>query len=217
MYILCTYKYENPVLVHTEYILFICFRTDMYQYILGIGFLKKSGKVGKVEKCRHHPVRIPDGSLRLARGRTFRVKFDIGDSGSDFDIVLVYTFKFRVDDIEVLRLRYVWIVADTDHGIGIFTDIGSCSNSISCYIMMSRYLAYYLPGGFHHKVVEVILVPKTQPEETSNHCVLAKACLKALRFLKRKSCCIGFHVSAQPMPRVKRQEIGKRTLVLISA
>ncbi len=34
------YQYENPVtvLVHTEYILvlFICFRTDMYQYILGM-------------------------------------------------------------------------------------------------------------------------------------------------------------------------------------
>ncbi len=35
-YIHCTYKYENPVLVHTKYILFICFRTDMYQYILGM-------------------------------------------------------------------------------------------------------------------------------------------------------------------------------------
>ncbi len=36
MYILCTYMYENPVLVHTKYILFICFRTDTYQYILGM-------------------------------------------------------------------------------------------------------------------------------------------------------------------------------------
>ncbi len=36
MYILCTYKYENPVLVHTKYLLFICFRTDMYQYILSM-------------------------------------------------------------------------------------------------------------------------------------------------------------------------------------
>ena len=36
MYILGTYMYENPVLVHTKYILFICFRTDMYKYILGM-------------------------------------------------------------------------------------------------------------------------------------------------------------------------------------
>ena len=36
MYILGTYQYENPVLVHTEYILFLCFCTDMYQYILGM-------------------------------------------------------------------------------------------------------------------------------------------------------------------------------------
>jgi hypothetical protein len=33
-----------------------------------------------------------------------------------------------------------------------------------------------------HNVGEVI--PKTQPEGTSNHCVLAKACLKALHFPK---------------------------------
>jgi hypothetical protein len=63
-------------------------------------------------------------------------------------------------------------------------------------------------------VVEVI--PKRQPEGTSNHCMLEKSCLKALRFLKRKCCDIGFHVSAQPMARVKPLEIGKRTLVLIS-
>ncbi len=36
MYILTIYQYENPVLVHTEYKLFLCFRTDMYQYILGM-------------------------------------------------------------------------------------------------------------------------------------------------------------------------------------
>ncbi len=36
MYILGTYQYENPVLVHTEYILFLCFRTEMYWYILGM-------------------------------------------------------------------------------------------------------------------------------------------------------------------------------------
>jgi hypothetical protein len=34
MYILSTYQYKNPVLVHTEYILFLCFRTDRYQYVL---------------------------------------------------------------------------------------------------------------------------------------------------------------------------------------
>ncbi len=31
MYILGTYQYENPVLVHTKYILFLYFSTDMYQ------------------------------------------------------------------------------------------------------------------------------------------------------------------------------------------
>ncbi len=43
MYILGTYQHENPVLVlvHTEYTLFLCFRTqpgqsDMYQCILGM-------------------------------------------------------------------------------------------------------------------------------------------------------------------------------------
>jgi hypothetical protein len=36
MYILGTYKYENPVLVHTAYILFSIFRTDIYQHILGM-------------------------------------------------------------------------------------------------------------------------------------------------------------------------------------
>ncbi len=36
MYILGTYSYENPVLVHTKYILFLSCRTDMYQYILGM-------------------------------------------------------------------------------------------------------------------------------------------------------------------------------------
>ncbi len=40
MYILGTYQYENPVLARTdsttEYILFLCFRTDIYQYILGM-------------------------------------------------------------------------------------------------------------------------------------------------------------------------------------
>jgi hypothetical protein len=64
-----------------------------------------------------------------------------------------------------------------------------------------------------HNVVEVI--PKRQPEGTSNHCVLAKACLKALRFLKRKSCGIGFHLSAQPMAWVKRQPANRVTIMII--
>ncbi len=37
-----------------------------------------------------------------------------------------------------------------------------------------------------HMLVEVI--PKTQPEATSNHCVSAKACVTALCFLKRRRC-----------------------------
>jgi hypothetical protein len=45
MYILCTYKYENPVLVHTKYLLFICFRTDMYQYILSMYWYKHFRRV----------------------------------------------------------------------------------------------------------------------------------------------------------------------------
>ena len=36
MYILGTYQYENPVLVCTEYIRFLGFRTDMYKYILSM-------------------------------------------------------------------------------------------------------------------------------------------------------------------------------------
>ncbi len=67
------------------------------------------------------------------------------------------------------------------------------------------------------KVVEVI--PKMQPEGTSNHCVLAKACLKALHFLKRKSCCVGYHMSAHwhwqpPMAWVKRLASANRVTII---
>ena len=36
MYIQGTYQYETPVLVHTAYILFLIFRTIIYQYVLGM-------------------------------------------------------------------------------------------------------------------------------------------------------------------------------------
>ncbi len=66
----------------------------------------------------------------------------------------------------------------------------------------------------YHNVVEAI--PKRQPEGTTNHCLLAKACLKALYFPKGCGAVYNCHVSAQPMACVKRREIGKRTLNLLT-
>jgi hypothetical protein len=64
MYILGTYQHENPVLVlvHTEYTLFLCFRTqpgqsDMYQCILGMywyeHFRRVSSRVSGFQMGHH--------------------------------------------------------------------------------------------------------------------------------------------------------------------
>ena len=54
------------------------------------------------------------------------------------------------------------------------------------------------------------------PEGSSKHCLLAKPCWKALHFAKSGGAVYNDHVRAQPMARLKRLEIGKRTLVLTS-
>ncbi len=53
MYILGTYQYENPVLVHTKYILFLCFRTD-------VPVRTRSVLVRTFSKGFAQGVRIPD-------------------------------------------------------------------------------------------------------------------------------------------------------------
>ena len=55
MYIQGTYQYETPVLVHTAYILFLIFRTIIYQYVLGMywyeHFWGVSSRVSGFQMC----------------------------------------------------------------------------------------------------------------------------------------------------------------------
>ena len=85
------------------------------------------------------------------------------------------------------------------------------------HTLVSYYFLLFLKNDRYNRTIIVLGFaddpsPKA-PHRFVKHCLLAKSCKKALRFAKSGGAVYNDHVRAQPMARLKRLEIGKRTLV----